>query len=303
MSSSQPVAKVYAPKGNLILEQYKATHKESITDPKSFWEKAAYEHLDWFRPFDSVLEGSFEQGDVRWFSGGSLNLSYNALDRQVRSEKANDIALVWEGDEPDDIRKLSYEDLLRKVSQIANALTTTGVQKGDVVTIYMPMIPELAMTMLACTRIGAVHSVVFAGFSAEALGQRISAAKSKFLITADIGKRGGKTIPLKKIVDDALTKGDCDEVCRHVFVWERFHKGAESEPTFEMGPKDIRMDPLVAVQRPYCPPVHMDAEDSLFILYTSGSTGKPKVGISYHYLSIYILFGQDVTNGPHHPVK
>jgi acetyl-CoA synthetase len=139
------------------------------------------------------------------------------------------------------------------------------------------MIPELAMTMLACTRIGAVHSVVFAGFSAEALGQRVSAAKSKFMITADIGKRGGKTIPLKNIVDDALTKGDCDEVCQHVMVWERFYKGADSPPTYEMGPKDIRMDPLVAVQRPYCPPVHMDAEDSLFILYTSGSTGQPKV--------------------------
>ncbi|CAJ1955245.1 unnamed protein product [Cylindrotheca closterium] len=291
--AANTIAKVFPPKGDLVLEQYKAKHKDSITDPNGFWEKAAYEHLDWFEPFEEVLEGSFEHGDVRWFSGGQLNLSYNALDRQVRSEKANEIALVWEGDEPDDIRKLSYADLLRKVCQISNALTATGVKKGDVVTIYMPMIPELAMTMLACCRIGAIHSVVFAGFSAEALGQRISAAKSKFLITADIGKRGGKSIPLKKIVNDALTKGDCDEVCQHVFVWERFHKGSESEPTFEMGPKDIRMDPLVAVQRPYCPPARMDAEDSLFILYTSGSTGMPK-GL-LHSTGGYALYAKMTT--------
>jgi acetyl-CoA synthetase len=277
MSQAQHIAKIFAPKDTLILEQYKKKHKESITDPNKFWSDAAKEHLDWFRPFDEVLEGSFEHGDVRWFAGGQLNVSYNALDRQVRSNKANDLALVWEGDEPDDIRRLTYEEVLRRVCQIANAMTRLGVVKGDIVTIYMPMIPELAMTMLACTRIGAVHSVVFAGFSAEALGQRVSAAKSKFMITADIGKRGGKTIPLKNIVDDALTKGDCDEVCQHVMVWERFYKGADSPPTYEMGPKDIRMDPLVAVQRPYCPPVHMDAEDSLFILYTSGSTGQPKV--------------------------
>lgn len=287
------IAKVIDAKADLVLAQYKQKHKESITDPKTFWAKEATEHLDWFRPFESVLEGSFEYGDIRWFSGGKLNVSYNALDRQVKSDTANEIALVWEGDEPDDIRKLTYEEVLRKVCQIANALTTMGVVKGDVVTIYMPMIPELAMTMLACTRIGAVHSVVFAGFSAEALGQRISAAKSKFLITADVGKRGSKTIPLKKIVNDALTKLDCEEVCKCVLVWERFYEGIESSAPYEMGPKDVRMDPLVAVQRPYCPPVEMDVEDPLFILYTSGSTGKPK-GL-LHTTGGYALYAKMTT--------
>ena len=130
--------------------------------------------------------------------------------------------------------------------------------------------------MLACTRIGAVHSVVFAGFSAEALAQRVSAAKSKIVITADVGRRGGKTIPLKDIVNDSLTKLDCDSVVQTVLVWERFYQGIESTAPYEMQPRDVRMDPLVDVQRPYCPPVHMDSEDSLFILYTSGSTGQPK---------------------------
>eukprot|EP00980_Cylindrotheca_fusiformis_P004167 scaffold909_cov135-Cylindrotheca_fusiformis.AAC.24 len=290
MSQAHHVAKLIPAKETLVLEQYKTKHKQSITDLETFWSEAAREHLDWFRPFDEVVEGNFEFGDVRWFTGGQLNVSYNALDRHVRSKTANELALVWEGDEPDDIRRLTYEEVLRKVCQIANAMSRMGVVKGDIVTIYMPMIPELAMTMLACTRIGAVHSVVFAGFSAEALSQRISAAKSKYLITADVGKRGNKTIPLKNIVNDALSRGDCNEVCQHVLVWERHYMGVDSPVPYEMGPKDVRMDPLVAVQRPYCPPVHMDAEDSLFILYTSGSTGKPK-GL-LHTTGGYALFAK-----------
>ena len=183
------------------------------------------------------------------------------------------------GDEPTDTKTFTFSDLQRRISQIANALSSQGIQKGDVVTIYMPMIPELPMTMLACARIGAVHSVVFAGFSSLALAQRISAAGSKFVVTADIGLRGTKKIPLKNIVDDAMTKMDCDDVVEKVLVYERFYDAdaeEDGEAPYEMKAKDIRMDPLVARQRPYSVPVDMDSEDELFILYTSGSTGQPK---------------------------
>lgn len=201
-------------------------------------------------------------------------MCYNAIDRHVNSKDANDVAIVWEGDEPNDIRKITYNELLRKVSQIANALKAEGVKKGDVVTIYMPMIPELAMTMLACARIGAVHSVVFAGFSSEALANRIHAAQSHFVVTADRGLRGSKKIPLKDIVNESLTKMDCNELVQKVLVFERFYDAEAGSAPYEMKEKDVRMDPLVAKQRPYCVPETMDSEDNLFILYTSGSTGK-----------------------------
>jgi acetyl-CoA synthetase len=143
MSKDHHIAKIIPTKSEIILEQYKRRHQQSIDDPEAFWGKAAVEHLDWFRPFDKVVEGSFEYGDVRWFQGGKLNLSYNALDRQLGNPKrSNDIALVWEGDEPNDIRRLTYEEVLRKVCQIANAMLRKGVKKGDIVTLYMPMIPE-----------------------------------------------------------------------------------------------------------------------------------------------------------------
>jgi acetyl-CoA synthetase len=265
----------YDPKALTKLERYRAEHARSVAHPDAYWKSKAEHFLTWDRPFRSVLSGSLRDGDVTWFQGGQLNVCYNAIDRHVEAGKGDRVAMIWEGDEPGDVARFTYGDLQRRVSQIANALLAEGVRKGDVVTIYLPMIPELPMTMLACARIGAVHSVVFAGFSAEALASRISAAESPFVVTAWEGVRGGKSIPLKKIVDEARTKENSDHYIRKVFIFERKYKGADIELQYldQIKDKDVRMDPLVAVQRPYCPPATVDAEDNLFILYTSGSTG------------------------------
>ena len=259
---------VYAAKTISSFDKYKKLHAESIADPAKYWGELAKTTLDWMVPFDEtkVLQGDLTNGNVAWFAGGKLNVAYNALDRH----DPDALALIWEGDEPDDIRKLTFGEMSNKVSQIANALKAKGVKKGDVVTIYMPMIPELAMTMLACAKIGAVHSVVFAGFSSEALASRIQAAKSEVLVTADHGLRGGKNIALKFIVDSALEHITDKELVKNVLVWERNYIEGSEEAPYSMKPHDVRMDPLVADQRPYCAPEPMDAEDNLFILYTSG---------------------------------
>lgn len=277
-TENSEIEPVYAAKTISSFDRYKRTHAESIRDPAEYWGKIARTELDWMKPFDDdrVLEGDLTSGDVRWFAGGKLNAAYNALDRH----NPDDLAIIWEGDEPDDIRKITFGEMLGKVSQIANALKAKGVKKGDVVTIYMPMIPELAMTMLACARIGAVHSVVFAGFSAEALASRVKAANCETVVTGDFGMRGGRKIGLKAIVDNAMDLIENKSLVRNVLVWERgFKEGvttAEDEVTYETKEKDVRMDLLVANQRPFCAPEPMDAEDNLFILYTSGSTGQPK---------------------------
>jgi acetyl-CoA synthetase len=282
---------VYDAKTSSVFEKYKKLHAESIKSPSKYWGKLATDYLHWDVPFDShrILQGNLEDGNVRWFAGGKLNVAYNALDRHPK----DNVAIVWEGDEPDDIRRITYGQMVEKVSQIANALKAKGVQKGDVVTIYMPMIPELAMTMLACARIGAVHSVVFAGFSAEALGSRIKAAKSKCVVTADHGLRGAKKIGLKDIVDTAVASVADEFDVDNVLVWERFYQGSDSKAPYEMLEKDIRMDQLVAAQRPYCVPEAMDAEDTLFILYTSGSTGVAKGLV--HTTGGYALYAAHTT--------
>ena len=294
-TTSNEIKPVYAAKTLSSFDKYKKIHAESIRDPAKYWGELARTELDWVTDFDDdrILQGDLIKGDVRWFAGGKLNAAYNALDRH----NPDDLAVIWEGDEPDDIRKITFGEMVAKVSQIANALKARGVKKGDVVTIYMPMIPELAMTMLACARIGAVHSVVFAGFSAEALSSRVKAANCKTVVTGDYGLRGGKKIDLKSIVDDAMDLIDDKDLVNNVLVWERgFKEGStteEDDVTYEMKEKDVRMDLLVADQRPFCAPEPMDAEDNLFILYTSGSTGQPKVSFFFHkkiFSFFYFMF-------------
>lgn len=269
MADISPVYDPLGPPPDMIssMEEYKEKHAESVKDPSAFWLSLAQQNLDWIVPPTRGLAGDFEAGDISWFNGASLNVCYNCIDRHVLNGKANDVAMIWEGDEPTDVLKLTYLDMQRRVSQIAHALESQGVRKGTVVTIYMPMIPELPMTMLACARLGAMHSVVFAGFSAEALGQRIVAGQSPVLVTAHEGMRGGKRIDLKGIVNTAREKAEVEATLEKVLVFERFYK-AEQDCPYTMKDNDVRMDILVNGQRPYHAPVPMQAEEGLFLLYT-----------------------------------
>lgn len=248
-------------------------YDRSVKDPRGFWSDMARSQLTWFRPFsdDQVLNGTFQEGNVRWFADGQLNISYNCIDRHVAAGRGDQIAIIHEGDEPGQSRTVTYSQLLSEVCRVANVLTAAGVKKGDFVTIYLPMMIDIAFVMLACTRIGAPHSVVFAGFSAESLRDRILDAASPWVITANEGRRGGRGIPLKATTDAAVR--DCPCV-KKVFVYAR------TEAAVPMGPLDVAMEPLLKAARPFCPAVTMDAEDLSFLLYTSGSTGKPK-GIAH----------------------
>lgn len=245
------------------LEDYEALYRESLQEPEQFWGRVASE-LHWFKPWDKVLE--WNPPNAKWFTGGQLNLSYNCLDRHLAS-RGNKAAIIFEG-EPGDSRILTYQQLHREVSKFANVLKGLGVQKGDRVTIYLPMIAEAAIAMLACVRIGAVHSVVFGGFSASALADRINDAQAKVLVTADGGWRRGHVVPLKANSDEALA--DAKSI-QHVVVVRRTGQEVHMEPG-----RDRWYHELMADASPDCPPEPMDAEDPLFILYTSGSTGKPK---------------------------
>ncbi|KAK3315107.1 acetate-CoA ligase [Apodospora peruviana] len=249
------------------LEEYQQLYKESITEPDHFWGRMARELLTWSKDFQTVHSGSLAEGDNAWFLEGELNASFNCVDRHAFKDP-NKVAIIYEADEPGDGRNVTYGELLRQVSKTAYVLKQMGVRKGDTVAIYLPMIPEALIAFLACSRIGAVHSVVFAGFSADSLRDRVIDARSKVVITSDEGKRGGKLIGTKKIVDDALKQ--CPDVS-HVLVYKR--TGADVPWT--QG-RDYWWHEEVDKWPAYIAPEPMNSEDPLFLLYTSGSTGKPK---------------------------
>ena len=248
-------------------DEYEKLYKESLGNSEEFWSKQAKEYLEWVSPWQQTCESDLSKGEVSWFIDGKINASQNCIDRHL-DKRANQVAIIWEGDDPSISKSITYQELHESVCRFANALKERGVKKGDRVCIYMPMIPEAAYAMLACARIGAIHSVVFGGFSPESLKDRILDSDCQTVITADEGLRGAKKIPLKQNVDEALI--DCPNV-HTVFVVNR--TGAEVN---WVNDRDVSYQEMVSSMSPDCAPEIMDSEDPLFILYTSGSTGKPK---------------------------
>ena len=276
-------------------EEYQKVYQYSIEHPEDFWNEIA-QHFHWRKKWDKVLEWNFTEPRVKWFINGKLNITENCLDIPAQKHP-NKIAFYFEPNDPNDLSySITYKELLEKVCQLSNALKEIGVQKGDRVAIYMPMIPEAVIAMLACARIGAIHSVVFGGFSAQSLADRINDAECKVLITADGGKRGNKIIHLKQTADEALQQTHSIE---HVLVLK--HIGIEINI---QQPRDIWWDDIVSKQSTYCEPEIMDSEDMLFILYTSGSTGKPKgvvhttggymVYTAYTFLNVFQYDPEDI---------
>ena len=262
-----PVSEAAASQSHLSVSQYNEMYQKSIDDAETFWTEQASKFLTVFETWDQVSSSDFTTATATWFHGAKLNASYNCIDRHLE-KRGDQTAIIWEGDEPDQDLNISYRDLHEAVCRLSNALKARGVEKGDRVCIYMPMIPEAAYAMLACTRIGAVHSVVFGGFSPESIKDRILDSDCRTVITADEGVRGGRIIPLKANVDTALD--ECPNV-HSVFVVRR--TGAEISWTEG---RDVDYRQAVSLASAECAPEIMDAEDPLFILYTSGSTGKPK---------------------------
>ncbi len=268
------------------MDQYKKLWKRSVEDPEGFWSEIASEYVEWFKKWDKVEEYNFDikKGPIylKYFQGGKLNVSYNCLDKHLKT-RANKVAIQWEGNEPGEDRALTYKQMHEEVCKFANVLKAQGIKKGDRVQIYLPMIPELAISMLACTRIGAIHSIVFGGFSSDSLRDRIEDSKSKLLITCDGTYRGAKAIPQKDNADAAIKGFDFVE---KMIVVKRV--GDKIKCNWD-SKRDLWYEEEMAKASPVCEPEWMDAEDPLFILYTSGSTGKPK-GV-LHTTGGYLVFG------------
>ncbi|MGL5768197.1 MAG: acetate--CoA ligase, partial [Plesiomonas shigelloides] len=265
-----PVIPEFARTALVTRADYETLYRQSVSNPDSFWREQG-KILDWIRPYQQVKNTSYDSGhiSIRWFEDGTLNLAANCLDRHL-AERGDQTAIIWEGDNPAEDKKVTYRELHQQVCRFANALKAQGIRKGDVVTIYMPMVVEAAVAMLACASIGAIHSIVFGGFSPEALSGRIIDCGAKLVITADEGVRAGRSVPLKKNVDEALTHPDVKTV-EKVIVYRR-----TGNPIAWHEHRDLWWDALTQQASDDCPPEEMNAEDPLFILYTSGSTGKPK---------------------------
>ena len=261
------------------IESYRSMYQDSIDNPEAFWAEQAKLFLDWIEPWDAVMNYDYQTGHIRWFEGGTLNVSVNCIDRHLES-RGDQVAIIWEGDDPSQDNKITYRELHKEVCKFANVLISQGVKKGDRVCIYLPMISEAATVMLACTRIGAVHSIVFGGFSAEALKDRILDSDCHYVVCADEGYRGGKTLAIKANVDIAVES--CPEIKKVIVIKNTGNTVAWDES------RDIWYHQAMLLASEICLPVEMAAEAPLFILYTSGSTGKPK-GI-LHTTGGYLLY-------------
>ena len=262
-----PVAPETAARAYWDAAKYREMYRRSVDDPEGFWGEQAEVHVSWFKRWDTVMAADFRRGRIAWFAGGKLNACYNCVDRHL-AERGEQAAIIWEGDDPDVDKSITYAQLFKLVCRFANVLKSRGVNKGDRVAVYMPMIPEAAVAMLACARIGAVHSVVFGGFSPDALRDRILDSDCRVVVTADEGVRGGVAVPLKENVEQALQ--GCPEVHTTLVVQRT------GNPVSGNAERDVWYHEAMEEALENCPPVEMDAEDPLFILYTSGSTGKPK---------------------------
>ncbi len=276
-----PPSKEFSEKAHIkTFADYEKLYQRSVQDPDGFWAEMAEKQITWYKKWDKVLEYDFLKPEIKWFQGGKLNASYNCLDRHINKATRNKAAIIWEADDGS-YKTYTYQQMYHEVNRFANVLKKHGVKRGDRVTIYLPMIPELAISMLACARIGAIHSIVFGGFSAQALRDRIQDCKARLIVTSDRGVRGGRQVALKANADEALQ--ECPTVEKMIVV--KRTDGIDMEPGRDFWWHDEMNAPDIAN---YCEPEQMDAEDPLFILYTSGSTGKPK-GV-LHTTGGYLLY-------------